>query len=147
METTSQIIFIVGVIALALMTLGVKGIWQCRRIQSTYKKVQQTRSPLSDQKFCELAGLDRNAVLLVEEIRKALAEQGDYDPVLIYPEDEFHPTFGLSYDDTVAAMVKREEWIEGFDGVSFPLEDVNSVRDFINMILKLKNNSRALTAP
>jgi len=138
MELVAPILFGLGIIVTALLLLAAKEAVRWQFMRRRYRKLQATRLPLEHLDFCVKAGWDSHACNLVSSVRHALAENCGYDPLRIYPDDDFCPTFGLRYDDSVGFFVEDQKWVADLKDHSFPLEEVQSVGDFISVTLKLR---------
>ena len=103
-----------------------------------YFKIQSNHLPISHEIFCKNLGLDSSFLGIVSIIRSKLAEQGHFDVLRVYPEDKFYPNFGLAYDDDVAMFVQEMKVIKGYKNYYFPLEEVQTVGDFVKVVLRLK---------
>jgi hypothetical protein len=143
METLGVIVLILVLTVLAFAVLGSKYHWVWRGQRRRYLRIQTDRAALSDDEFCRQAGLDPSVVGIVAVVRSKLGECGKCDPLRIYPDDSFYPHFGLAYDDDVAFVVADMGVIPGFHEYSFPLEEVDSVTDFVRVILRLKKEAEA----
>jgi len=131
-------ITILAIVILALFVLAIKSYWIWKRQKRNYATIQSNRSPITDEVFCEELGLDASCAKIVSILRSKISKLGDYDPLRIYPNDEFYSQFGLDYDDDVAMFLEETKVIEGCREYSFPLEEVKSVGDFIKVVLRLK---------
>jgi len=105
--------------------------------------VQSDRASLSDEAFCQQTGLEPLLVPIVSLIRSRLASLGAYDPFRVYPEDDFWPHFRLEYDDDVACFVQGIKVIRGYKDYSFPLQEVDTVADFVRVVWRLKNEAES----
>jgi hypothetical protein len=141
MKTSSEIAFIVGVVFVAFLVLGFKGAWKWRRYRKRYQTIQEHRAALPNEAFCHQMGLDSSNLGIVSTVRAKLAEPGRYDPLRIYPEDDFYPHFGLNYDDDIAMTVHAMKIIDGYRDYSFPLEEVKTVADFVGVLLRIKQET------
>lgn len=135
------ITLIIVILALCVIALKCHWIWKKRKRQ--YALLQSSHTPISDEVFCEKLGLDISAVRVISIIRSEIAELGCYDPLRIYPDDTFHPHFGLDYDDDVAILIQKMKIIEGYREYSFPLEEVDTIGDFVKIVLRLKKEFEA----
>jgi hypothetical protein len=141
METlgVSVLILVLTVLAFAVLGLKYQLVW--KRHRRHYLRIQAPRTTLSNYEFCRHTGLDPSVAGIVAAVRSKLGEHGKCDALRIYPDDEFYPHFGLAYDDDVAFVVKDMGVIPGFHEYSFPLEEVDSVTDFVRVILRLKKEA------
>jgi hypothetical protein len=141
MDTLSKTLSFVAVGVIGALMLALKDWFVSWQRQRYYASMQSGRPALSNPEFCERAGLDPSVAGTVAIVRSKLGECGRCDPDRIYPDDRFYPHFGLAYDDDVACVVAEMDVIPGFDEDSFPLEDVESVADFVGVILRLRDEA------
>jgi hypothetical protein len=140
-EIPEETLFVVAMLVIAVVICGLKDRHVSRGHRKRYLSMQSGRPALSDDEFCRRAGLDPSVAGIVATVRSKLGECGKCDPVRIYPDDGFYPHFGLAYDDDVAFVVGDMGIIPGFHEYSFPLEEVDSVADFVRVILRLKKEA------
>jgi hypothetical protein len=139
-------ITILSIVILALFVLAIKSYWIWKRQKQNYANIQSNRSPITDEVFCEKLGLDTSCSNIVSILRSKISNLGDYDPLRIYPDDEFYSHFGLDYDDDVAMFLQETKVIEGYREYSFPLEEVKTVGDFVKAVFRLKKEFEAAKA-
>jgi hypothetical protein len=140
-DTLAVIVIVAACVALPLISLVLKYHWNWRLRRRRYVSMQATRASLSDEVFCRQAGFDAPLVSVVQPIRPTLASFGGYDPLRIYPEDSFGAQFRLGYDDDVAFVVQNMKIIKGYNDYSFPLEEVDTVADFVRAVWRLKKDA------
>jgi hypothetical protein len=131
-------IIILCIVILALFVLAVKSYWLWKNQKRSYINIQSRRPPLTDEAFCEKLGVDVSHTKVVSTLRAKISELGGYDPLRIYPDDEFFKRFGLDYDDDAAMFIQETKIINGYRDYSFPLEEIKTVGDFVNTVLRLK---------
>jgi hypothetical protein len=104
--------------------------------RAKYLEVLATRPSLSDSEFCRRAGVDASHASVVGTIRTQVAARVRCDALRMYPEDKW-PRCGL-YDDDVAGLVEEMGLIPGFHQFWFPMERVDSIGDFVRVVLELR---------
>ena len=133
-----SIITILTIVILAIFICAWSDRLKRRGQMKKYLKIQSEHLPLSDEVFCKNLQLDSSLVRIISIIRNKLAEQGRFDALRVYPQDTFYPNFGLAYDDDVAMFVQDMKIIESYRKYYFPLEEVQTVGDFVKVVLRLK---------
>lgn len=139
---------IAGTVLLIVIAVGVVGfkdwcLW--KRKHSRYLVKQSDRITLPDEEFCARSGLDESLCGNVAAIRCNLAEYGKCDPTRINPEDSLSD-FALNYDDDVAMLVQKTGIVPGLTDYSFPLEEVDSVADFVKVVVRMKTEAEHAAA-
>jgi hypothetical protein len=143
MDVAMETISVISIVIVALLVIALKGYWIARRTRKRYLRIQSTRSVLTDQEFCNRINLDLSAIEVVSVVRSRLGNFRSFDPLKIYPEDDFYEHFELSYDDDITAFVQEMKIIKGFKGEAFPFEEIHTVADFAKATFELKKNSES----
>ncbi len=145
MTTIMIIAGIVLLIAIAVAVVGFKDWCLLKRNHNRYLAKRSDRIALPDEQFCARGGLDESICGIVATIRCNLAEYGKCDPTRINPEDSLSD-FALNYDDDVAMLVQKIGIVPGFKDYSFPLEEVDSVADFVKVVVRMKTEAEHAAA-
>jgi hypothetical protein len=132
---------ILAIVIFAFFIFAFKGHWARKRQKRFYANIQSGRTPLTNEAFCEKLGIDLSFAEAVSILRTKIAGLGCYDPLRIYPDDEFYSHFGLNYDDDAAMFLQETKIIKAYRGYSFPLEEVKTIGDFVKVVLRLKKES------
>lgn len=142
-EAMAEAVIVLSVVFLVLFTVVIMVWLGDRANRSRYASLQAGRPSLTDEEFCQRAGLHLHTAGLVQDVRIALARRGrgKYEAKRIYPEDEFCGPFDLTYDDDVAGFVEMADLVPGFHQYWFPLEEVSSVADFVRVVQRMKEEA------
>ena len=129
---TGIITFIV-IVVLAILVCGMNDFTESKRIRRKYKEKQATRAPVSDEEFCVQANFSKTEVDYVSKFRTAFANFGGFDPLKMYPEDDFSD-YGITHDDDMAMFLSSQGLLKDHPDYrySFPFEEI---QDFASLIL------------
>lgn len=140
MDTFTTICILFGILFAAIAAIVLRHLVASRRKRARYLSLQAARPALSDSEFCRRAGVDPShaAIAIVGTIRSHLAASIRCDALRLYPEDDW-PSYALNYyDDDVAGLVEEMGVIPGFHQYWFPMERVDSLGDFVRVVLELR---------
>ena len=137
MDAFTTICILFGILFAAIAAIVLRYFVASRRKRARYLSLQAARPALSDSEFCRRAGVDPSHAAIVGTIRSHLAACFRCDALRLYPEDDW-PSYALNYDDDVAGLVEEMGVIPGFHQHWFPMERMDSLGDFVRVVLELR---------
>jgi hypothetical protein len=137
MDAFTTLCILFGSLFAAIAAIVLRYFVASRRKRARYLSLQAARPALSDSEFCRLAGVNPSHAAIVGTIRSYLAACFRCDALRMYPEDDW-PSSVLQYDDDVAGLVEEIGVLPDFKQYWFPMERVDSLGDFVRVVLELR---------